>query len=437
MQALLIPFFVLSILGLPPAAAPTDERPTVLVWSRDVPQTLRETHRLAWSWLAPDYDLRFLEAFDQQLPGPCQPKTLTHDDLAGVDLLVLADWDGTFGCGMVGDTSRLKDADANLTPGELDMLEQFVASGGGLLAIAMPVGRSDKDNLPDLLARFGLMYAHTRVGDPLETPHEAIGRLETQSYTLKLNRTLYAVEGGTPLIDYQGRSIAAVTHFRQGRVAFLGAPWTISDDPEHGAFDPEHLNYPPGILSAEHAPFFAHLVAYLTDRPPLPAALETARLWRLRLDALTFAFSGGVLINNQPAPRGVADPARVRTLREAYHRGTRCDISSACVPFPFEPDDLQRLDAAQQQEERAWEALERMRRLLAQPAPDLAAVAAAHDEAVQSMTAAYALTAPILARPVSAASGGARLYGAALLLTIGGGIGLYQGWRRKRQRAVA
>ena len=162
----------------------------------------------------------------------------------------------------------------------------------------------------------------------------------------------------------------------------------ISDDPEHGAFDPKHLNYPPGILSAEHAPFFTHLVAYLTDRPPLPAVLETARLWRLRLDALTLAFAGGVLVNNQSAPRGVADPARVRTLREAYHRGTRCDRSSAWVPGPFDPDDLRRLDAAQHQAERAWDALEWMRRLLAQPAPDLPAVAAAHAEAVQSMTAA-------------------------------------------------
>jgi hypothetical protein len=361
----------------------------------------------------------------------CQHRTLTPADLGGIDLLVISDWDGAFTCGA-------KEINANLTPGEIATIEQFVASGGKLLAIAIPVGRSDEDNLPDLLSRFGLAYNHSTVGAVLEQPRTATARLAGNSYDLSLSRVIFSVGGGTSLIDYEGKSISALTQYRRGKVSFLGASWIISGDPEHGAFDTLRLNYPQAILSAQNASFFGRLVGYLTDHA-LPAQTEQEkRLWQMRLDALVIAFSGGTFVNDQPVGRGQADPAYVRSLRVGYGRGVRCDVTSSCVPFTFEPDDDRRLALAQQREDHAWDALERMRRLLSQSSPNLRAVATAHDEAVRSMNEAFALTAPIRRRPVRQPPD----YGAVLFWGVGGvltllvGDILCVGLSRKRRKVV-
>ncbi len=65
-------------------------------------------------------------------PRPCTTRIVSHkhrasNDLAGVDLLVVSDWDGTFGtfsCGAADSDGRLCDVGANMTEDELALVEQ-------------------------------------------------------------------------------------------------------------------------------------------------------------------------------------------------------------------------------------------------------------------------------------------------------------------------
>ena len=396
MKAYRTPIFaLLCVLCLLPlgGVAHAAPRPTILVWSRDLPATLRVQHTLAWSLLEYDYQLRFLDAFPQPLTDRCEPRRLSPAELSGVDMLVISDWDGTFLCGT-------EDVNANLSPDESTTIERFVANGGKLLAVAVPVARIEQDNLPELLALFGISYAHSPVASTIEAPQIIRGMLHGRPFRLSLSGVVYSIGSGTSLMEYQNRSVATVAGYGKGKIAFIGAHQFISDQPER-ILDSHQLNYPPAILVDENARFFTHLISMLADRPATSPTEEEQRLWKVRSKALKLALSGGMLIDDQPAGRGQADPASIRTLRSGLARGVRCDVTSTCVPFAFEPEDAAQLERAQKAEDRAWDAWERMDAVLSQPSPDYQGAVLAQDEAVMSMNDAFTLVAPIKARSVT------------------------------------
>jgi hypothetical protein len=400
-------------------------KPVMLVWSRDVPATLRMQHRIVWSFFAHDYDVRFLEAFPQPLTDHCQPNRLTAADLAAVDVLVLGDWDGTVGCGS-------GDVDANVSAGEISLIERYVANGGRLFVVALPLGRSDQDNLPELLARFGLRYAHTLIGAALETPRQAQGELNGRPYHLSLSGRVYAINGGTSLARYQNHSIATLAPYGRGALAFLGASRVIGDDVEQYDYVRE-LNYPPALLAHDNAAFVAHLVGTLAGRELSPTDVER-QLWDARLLALRIAFAGGAFQNDQPVARDQSDVAHVRRLRAGLVRGEWCDLGPACVPHAFEPGDDHQLERAQHAEDRAWNAFERFEKLLAKPSPNYTQAQAAHDEAVNAMNEAFAITGPIkLRRVISHPQTASAMWLWSLGLLPLAGIATYLGRRARRR----
>lgn len=404
------------MLGLPfvgRSLPQTDERPMLLVWSRDVPQTLHYRYQLAWSFLAPDYQIRFLEAFPETLANGCEPRRLIAADLQDVDVLVLSDWDGAFSCGS-------GDVNVNLSADEIATVERFVASGGQLLVVALSVGRSHEDNLPELLQRFDLTYAHTTAGPSLEQPQEVLVQLGQRSYTLGLSGALFAIDGGRPILPYGERAVVATPGHGQGKVAFLGIPRMISDDLPHAAYDWTRLLYPPAILLADNAAFFSDLLADLSGQSAPTDAELSERLVRARYQGLAFAFSGGTTQHGAPLPGEQADPAYIRSLRDGYDRGARCDAGPKCTPFAWTAEDGRMLAAAQQAEDRAWDAFARMRGLLDRPTPDYRKAMQAHDEASAAMNHAFALVAPIRARPVEVPSEDVKawLWGSSLALSV-------------------
>ena len=144
----------------------------------------------------------------------------------------------------------------------------------------------------------------------------------------------------------------------------------------------------------------AELMYGFTDRPLPSRAQQQRQLWNTRFTALQVAFSGGSLTDDQLLGRDQADAAYVRRLRSGLERGVRCDTTSTCVPFDFEPEDVPRLEQAQQAEDRAWDELERLQNLLNEPVPNYKVAAQTHDVAISAMNEAFALTALIRARPV-------------------------------------
>lgn len=72
-----------------------------------------------------------------------------------------------------------------------------------------------------------------------------------------------------------------------------------------------------------------------------------------------------------------AQPWRADLARRTQHYGYVYDYRaktvdpSMCVPFAWEPGNGERLVAAQHQQDLAWDALERMQRLLKAPKPTL------------------------------------------------------------------
>ena len=92
---------------------------------------------------------------DAHTAGP-----LTAEVLAGYDVLVIAHpsedrWERTTGLG-----------DPRFTPAELDAIEAFVGSGGGLVAMAECEQDKYGTNLAELLARFGVTVWNGTVQDP-------------------------------------------------------------------------------------------------------------------------------------------------------------------------------------------------------------------------------------------------------------------------------
>jgi hypothetical protein len=90
---------------------------------------------------------------------PNQDRPLTRDTLAGADVLVIAHpsdpkWEAT----VSSRTPQLSDA-------ELDAIEEFVRSGGGLIALGETEQDKYGNNLNDLLARFGIEVEHRTVQD--------------------------------------------------------------------------------------------------------------------------------------------------------------------------------------------------------------------------------------------------------------------------------
>jgi hypothetical protein len=264
-------------------------------------------------------------------------RELTPAALAGVDVLVLPNWSVT----TVGGPGGTRHLSNNLSETEIATLADWVGAGGRLLVIARPVGRADENNVPTLLARFGLSFDHGS-GRLSEQPVAAHGRIGRSDYTLLLPTWTWSVAGGEPVATARDRTVATVAKSGQGLVAFLGNGQIV----EHASV----LRRPPfaGFDLGENMLFLVDLINVLADRPPLSAAERQHLGWDVKLMALSATLAETDVMNYRPrSPQG-SDFAGARGLLAAAERGQRCDLGPGCVPFTIDQaarEDLERAAA--------------------------------------------------------------------------------------------
>ena len=180
--------------------------------------------------------------------APNAERALSRQTLAGADVLVIAHpsdprWEATTNAR----APRLSDR-------ELDAIEEFVRSGGGLIALGETEQAKYGNNLNDLLARFGIEVANCTVQDyehHLSAPSWVLAELENgaggehdsvdllarvsqacfyRAGTLALHNGGRVIARSSPTASPPQAPLAAVTGHGAGRVVVLADSDLFGDD---------------------------------------------------------------------------------------------------------------------------------------------------------------------------------------------------------------
>ena len=180
--------------------------------------------------------------------APNAERALSRQTLAGADVLVIAHpsdprWEATTNAR----APRLSDR-------ELDAIEEFVRSGGGLIALGETEQAKYGNNLNDLLARFGIEVANCTVQDyehHLSAPSWVLAELENgaggehdsvdllarvsqacfyRAGTLALHNGGRVIARSSPTASPPQAPLAAITRHGAGRVVVLADSDLFGDD---------------------------------------------------------------------------------------------------------------------------------------------------------------------------------------------------------------
>ncbi|MBI2954949.1 MAG: hypothetical protein HYY30_11585 [Chloroflexi bacterium] len=250
---------------------------------------------------------------------------LTPEVLADVDVLVLPNWRVT----TLGSPAGARQVSNNLSQTEMATLTHWVRSGGSLLVIARAVGRTDENNLPTLLAGFGLGFDYGS-GRSNETPVPARGRIGQSDYALLLPTWTWSVTGGEPIATAGDRTVGSVAKNAQGQVAYLGNGQVF----ERGSV----LSRPPfaGFDLGENIIFLVELINLLAGQPLLSTAERQHLGWDVKLMALSATMAQTDVMNYRPRSPEGSDFADAKKLLASADRGERCDLGPGCVPFTID-----------------------------------------------------------------------------------------------------